>query len=84
MADVHEAIIQKGFRESGKKRGYIVYTRGDEEMWHKDYSPSNRWPHNPGAGVHLLMYFRAGRKLSGGTAWGSILARVSDVAADQD
>jgi hypothetical protein len=75
---VHDEIIRRGFRESGKKAGGIIYTRGNETIRHRDYGPSNRWPNNPDANRHVLQYYRDGRQVSGGTAWAAILSHHVD------
>ena len=80
-ASVHAEIIARGFREAGRKAGAIRYTRGNEVLLHRDYGPSAHWPDNPDANRHVLQYFKAGRKRSGGTAWQAILQHHVDANA---
>lgn len=78
MNTVHDEIIRRGFREVGRRRGAIRYTRGQEEILHRDFGPNLWQAHNPDSNRHVLQYFRNGRKVSGGTAWYAILTRVVD------
>lgn len=75
MCQVHDAIIAKGFRETGtraaQRKGsprFTCYTRGDEEIRYNDYGP--------GSQRYVMQYFKGGHKRHGGTAWQSILAQV--------
>jgi hypothetical protein len=84
MCKVHEAIIALGFRESktiggtaaryGKKQS--CYKRGAFEVRYTDYGVNTYFPNNPDANRYVLQLFLDGKKISGGTAWQSILKDV--------
>lgn len=84
MCKVHDAIIAKGFREtrsiggSAAKYGarYSCYERGEYEIRYADYGPNKYFPNNPDSNRYVMQLFRDGKKISGGTAWYAILAKV--------
>lgn len=81
---VHDAIIAKGFRETrtiggsaaryGKRQ--TCYKRGNLEIRYTDYGPNLWFPHNPDANRYVMQLFKDGRKISGGTAWYTILSKT--------
>lgn len=80
---VHDAIIAKGFRETRTKKSavkntprFTCYMRENIEVRYVDFGPSKRWPNNPDANRYVMQLFCNGQKLSGGTAWQSILAKI--------
>ncbi len=81
---VHDAIIAKGFRETGTRGGSAsrygrrqsCYKRDEYEIRYTDYGPNEYQSHDPDSNRYVVQVFVRGRKVSGGTAWRSILDRV--------
>lgn len=84
---VHDAIIAKGFRETrtiggsaakfGKRQ--TCYKRREYEVRYTDYGPNMYQPHAPDSNRYVMQLFKNGKKISGGTAWYAIIARVPDM-----